>query len=245
MEQYNKIKFKDSKKKNSKKISAPLNSIQSTLGAVPEVDLAWHVRAWGWWVLQEAKKELEQYYPIINEKPSIAYLWACTVTCKNCRATIPLLKTRWLSKKNEKRVLLTIIPNEEKTGVVFGIQNDVPIKGRTSAEKRECDKRLGQGTVSRNGAWCPCCGKPGTVAMTREDIQHEGINKNLGVFLTSIVCNSPSGKEYRLPTLQEKQAILKADEDLPFIFSKIPFGRPQELITIDGKGRYLVRSIWF
>ena len=76
MEQYNKIKFKDSKKKNSKKISAPLNSIQSTLGAVPEVDLAWHVRAWGWWVLQEAKKELEQYYPIINEKPSIAYLWA-------------------------------------------------------------------------------------------------------------------------------------------------------------------------
>ncbi len=236
MEQYNKIKFKDSKKKNSKKISAPLNSIQSTLGAVPEVDLAWHVRAWGWWVLQEAKKELEQYYPIINEKPSIAYLWARTVTCKNCRATIPLLKTRWLSKKNEKRVLLTIIPNEEKTGVVFGIQNDVPIKGRTSAEKRECDKQLGQGTVSRNGAWCPCCGKPGTVAMTREDIQHEGINKNLGVFLTSIVCNSPSGKEYRLPTLQEKQAILKADEDLPFIFSKIPFGRPQELITIDGKG---------
>ena len=27
-------------------------------------------------------------------KPSVAYLWARTVTCKNCRATIPLLKTQ-------------------------------------------------------------------------------------------------------------------------------------------------------
>ena len=25
-----------------------------------EADLAWHVRAWGWWVLREARRELEE-----------------------------------------------------------------------------------------------------------------------------------------------------------------------------------------
>jgi len=54
-------------------------------------------------------------------KPAVAYLWARTVTCKNCRATIPLLKTRWLCKKDKKRVLLTMEPNRDKTGVVFDI----------------------------------------------------------------------------------------------------------------------------
>ncbi|HID22932.1 MAG TPA: hypothetical protein EYP14_11110, partial [Planctomycetaceae bacterium] len=38
----------------------------------------------------------------------MAYLWARTVTCKNCRATVPLLKTRWLCKRTNKRVLLTL-----------------------------------------------------------------------------------------------------------------------------------------
>ncbi len=32
--------------------------------------------------------------PRWGAKPTVAYLWACTVRCKGCRATIPLLKTR-------------------------------------------------------------------------------------------------------------------------------------------------------
>jgi len=43
---------------------------------------------------------------VVDGKPTVAYLWARTVTCKNCRATVPLLKTRWLCKKDSKRVLL-------------------------------------------------------------------------------------------------------------------------------------------
>lgn len=135
-----------------------------------KADLAWHVRAWGQWVLHHARKELARYYPVYAEfepvdatsrrviasggtpllpyekqpirlvplkedgtpdvdalnkdfsqeyltkkenprwvaKPTVAYLWARTVKCKNCRATIPLLKTRWLCKKEKKRVLLTV-----------------------------------------------------------------------------------------------------------------------------------------
>ena len=71
----------------------------------PEADLAWHVRAWGKWVHQKATADLEQYYPKIDGKPTVAYLWTRTVKCKNC-AMIPFLKTKWLCKKDNKRVLL-------------------------------------------------------------------------------------------------------------------------------------------
>src|SRR2546426_599776 len=114
-----------------------------------ESELAWQVRAWGWWVLQQAKTDLEHFYPTIGGKPTVAYLWARTVTCKNCRATVPLLKTRWLCKKDRKRVLLTMEPNGANTGVVFGVEPDVPVNGGNAAQRREHDKRLGKGTMSR------------------------------------------------------------------------------------------------
>jgi hypothetical protein len=30
---------------------------------VPKADLAWHVKAWGYWVLDKARRELARYYP--------------------------------------------------------------------------------------------------------------------------------------------------------------------------------------
>src|SRR5579884_4180404 len=86
-----------------------------------EADLAWHVRAWGRWVLARERGDLERFYPTIDGKPTVAYLWARTVKCKNCRATIPLLKTKWLCRKDNKRVLLRVEPNADRTGPVFSI----------------------------------------------------------------------------------------------------------------------------
>ena len=63
-------------------------------------------------------------------KPTVAYLWARTVRCKGCRATVPLLKTRWLAKKGLKRVLLTMTANEAGSGVVFGVNPVAPSGGR-------------------------------------------------------------------------------------------------------------------
>jgi len=228
-----------------------------------EADLAWQVRAWGLWVLNQARKDLARFYPTYADfeplvkvgnwekrpmrlvpldedckldidalnaefdesylsdptkprwiaKPTVAYLWARTVTCKNCRATIPLLKTRWLCKKDRKRVLLTMEPNADRTGVIFGIENNVLVVGKNAAQRREHDKRIGQGTMSRNGAWCPCCGNPNTVAMTMEDIRLEGQAGRMGAMMTAVVVDpikprlkrkagddTAAGKEYRLPT---------------------------------------------
>ncbi len=197
-----------------------------------EADLAWHVRAWGWWVLQQARADLAPFYPIIDDKPTVAYLWARTVTCKNCRATVPLLKTLWLCKKEKKRVALTMKPNAEKTGVVFGIWHDVPVGKGSAAKKREYDKQVGGGTMSGTGATCPCCG----TIMTKEEIRREGIKGCLGTLMTAVAVEGPDGKEYRLPTLEETQYAKEAEKKLEAVFADIPFGLPRESLTLDAKG---------
>ena len=75
-------------------------------------------------------------------KPTVGYLWARTVACKNCRARVPLLKTCWLSKKANKRTLLTMTPNADKSGVVYAIENNIPARGGNAAQNREHDKRM-------------------------------------------------------------------------------------------------------
>ena len=200
----------------------------------PEADLAWHVRAWGRWVLQRARTDLERFYPTVDGKPTVAYLWARTVYCKNCRAEIPLLKTRWLCKKENKRVVLTMEPNGERTGVIFGVQNDVPKVGGNGAQRRAYDKQVGQGTMSSKGVWCPCCGKPGTVAMLSEDLRQEAQGGRMGTRMTAVVIDGPSGKEYRLPTSDEIALAAEASQELERVFAAIPFGLPNEPVPQGG-----------
>src|SRR3990172_3056318 len=150
--------FKGTGKLTKKQLERNLQATQLGLFPPPNVDLSWHVRAWGWWVLQRAKADLERFYPAVDGKPTVAYLWARMVACKDCRATVPLLKTRWLCKKDNKRVLLTLVPEAGEKGVVFGVETDVPVVGANAAQRREHDKRIGAGTMSRSGAKCPCCG---------------------------------------------------------------------------------------
>src|SRR6266516_3313344 len=201
-----------------------LTGIQTNVVSV-EADLAWHVRAWGWWVLQQAKTDLERFYPTVDGKPPVAYLWARTVSCKNCRATVPLLKTRWLCKKENKRVVLTMEPNADKTGVVFSILSDASSLQRGStAQKRQYDKALADGTMSRSGVTCPCC----STIMTMETIRQEALAGQLGAIMTAVVVDSPYGKEYRLPTPEEITIVTVAEQELEGVYTKIPFNIPNE-----------------
>jgi len=192
-----------------------------------EADLAWHVRAWGWWVLQRAKADLERFYPTIDGQPTVAYLWARTVKCKNCRATMPLLKTKWLCKKDNKRILLKVEPNANKTGPVFSILSgeDAATQGGNGAQRREYDKKLSAGTMSRSGATCVCCGLP---SMTMEDIRLEGKAGRLGTTMTTVVVDGPDGKEYRLPTHDEIRVATEAENEIERVFAEIPFGIPND-----------------
>ena len=265
---------------------APLQRDHTTIDA----DLAWHVRAWGRWVLAQARRELASCYPTYAEftaleadagmpagdaedprmrlleidedgvthveplnaefdaaylkdprkprwiaKPTVAYLWARTVTCKQCRANLSLLKTRWLCKKDAKRVLLTMESKPDGTGVVFGVQANVPQNGGNGAQRREHDRRIGAGTMSRTGATCPCCG----AIMTMQDVRLEGRAGRLNAMMTAVVVDGLKGKEYRLPTDHEVKAAQVSEERLRTVYAHIPYGVPEEPITEDAK-----RNTW-
>ena len=247
-----------------------------------EADLAWHVRAWGRWVLAGARRELAAYYPTYADfqpltkdadfeprpmrlldtdedgvpmldplnaefdaanlrdprnprwvaKPTVAYLWARTVPCKQCRATLPLLKTRWLCKKGNKRVLLRMEADAERTGVVFGVRADVSRNGGNPAQRREHDRRIGAGTMSRTGATCPRC----ETIMTMDDIRYEGRAGRLGAVMSAVVVVGPKGKEYRLPTDHERAATEVTEEQLQALYADIPFGLPEEQTPKAGAG---------
>jgi adenine-specific DNA methylase len=163
-------------------------------------------------------------------KPTVAYLWARTVQCKNCRAVIPLLKTRWLCKKDKKRVVLTMAPNPSGDGVVFGVESEVPSQGANAAARREHDKRLGAGTMSRSGATCPCC----NTIMSSEDIRLEARAGRLGQVLTSAVVDGQFGKEYRVPTELEISLDRAARAKLDQYVNRLPFGPLKEPIPQGG-----------
>ena len=72
--------------------------------------------------------EFDSYYleqdanPRWVAKPAVAYLWARTVRCRDCRAEIPLLKTGWLCRKGGKRVALRMTPADGGAGVAIGVE---------------------------------------------------------------------------------------------------------------------------
>ena len=151
----------------------------------------------------------DKFNPRWVAKPTVAYLWARTVACKNCRATIPLLKTTWVCKTDTKRIRLLIEPRANKTGVDFSLESNVAERGGNPAQKRENDKKLGAGTMSRAGAQCPCC----PAIMESEDIRYEGKNGRLGLLMTVVVVDGLRGKEYRLPTQIERSCAEVASSD--------------------------------
>ncbi len=165
-------------------------------------------------------------------KPTVAYLWARTVRCANCRAEIPLLKTRWLCKKPGKRVLLAMAPREDGTGVDFALEHDVAEGEGNAASRREHDRRLGAGTMSRSGAMCPCCGGVATMA----DLRNEGRAGRLGERMTAVVVDGQRGKEYRLPAEAEIEAATVGEEELHRVFAEVPFGLPEERTPRGGAG---------
>jgi putative DNA methylase len=244
--------------------------------------LGWHVRAWGNWVLGEARRELAERYPSYAEwqtmdgtapeetkplslmptdadandavatmnsgisaaelrnpetarwvvKPTVAYLWARTVSCKSCRATIPLLKTRWLCRTDSRRVALEMAPNAARDGVVFSVTGDVPEPSGNAAQRKAAYSALGGGTMSRAGVKCPCC----SGVMRMEDLRYEGQAGRLGSTMTAVAIDGPGGKEFRRPTDHELRVVAIESDDLEAAYADVPFGLPAEPTPKAGGG---------
>ena len=150
------------------------------------------VKKWGAWVLVEAKKELEKFYPQ-EEGGSIpvGWIWARTIPCQHpsCGVEIPLMRQFWLAKKPKKKVAL--YPFDENGAVNFKIVGDgyEPMPEGFDPTK---------GTVSRAVAVCLVCGGTVEAKLTRKLFQ----DRSAGERMVAVVMYKPgtTGKRYRLAT---------------------------------------------
>ena len=172
----------------------------------PQNPLLQAVSAWGQWVLEEARKELERFYPKDKDGSiPIGYIWARTLPCQNpaCGVEIPLMRQTWLAKKDKKRIALKLIPNQAAKRV------EVKIVG---ADGQPLDFDPEEGTVARAHVRCPLCG--GTIDdKTTRRLFCEG---KAGQRMMAVVLHHPkrTGKNYRLPTERDLQAYRAAETAL-------------------------------
>ena len=207
-------------------------------------DLADHVRLWGQWVLENARSELADYYPIIDNKPTVAYLWARTVPCQDpqCGATVPLLKTLWVCKKMEKilkdtpenrnrpdflRIKKTknqakVVINGKRALKLYPDPKTKQVRFEIITPKKTMD--VGEPTMSGATATCPFCESQQPTDYIKR-CGHEG---KLKAQMTAVVYQAEYGKEYRPPA--EVDAAEIPSKALEGIANKIPYGRPNEAL---------------
>ncbi|MCI0539270.1 MAG: DUF1156 domain-containing protein [Verrucomicrobiales bacterium] len=227
----------------AKPIQGNDSSIHSdALTALPDADLAWHVRAWGRWVLERSRQELAARYPTVDGEPTVAYLWARTARDPQTTGRIPLLKTFWLCKKKGKRTALLPTPLADGSGVTFKLvreadfvkpervieENGFLQRWEVTPEKLE--SFLNQGTMNRAGVWSPCSGRPGVIALTMQDMRRQGQQGLLGAQMTVVVVdkkkptNKGTFRHYRLPAESEIQGAAVEIEELEEVFRHLPHG---------------------
>ncbi len=176
------------------------------------------VKAWGEWVLEQARKELAGFYPALNGETPIAYLWSRTIRCPNpdCGAEIPLFRQFWLARKANKQVALKPIPNRNVRRVDFAI---------VEGEDRDFDPS--KGTVSRGNAVCLLCG----TAAKDKYLKAEAQAGRMGHRLVAVVTTrgKGQGRNYRLATEEDLAAFQEAEKALERLLqtpSPWPYGLP-------------------
>ena len=169
-------------------------------------------------------------------KPVVAYLWARTATCSDCRGEVPLLKTRWLCRKGKKRAWLGMETKADGGFDVFGTEGAVSTTQARHLDERDREVEesadAGAGTMSRTGVTCPHCGS----VLTMANLRREGRAGRLGATLTAVVVDGQRGKEYRSPMPEEIEAATVGDDELQRVWTDIPFGLPDEATPKAGAG---------
>jgi len=171
--------------------------------------LAEDVRYYGKWMRDEAEKRIGHLYPKaklpkelqyrdktgkwVEEATVIAWLWARTVKCPNpaCGATMPLVRSFWLSTKKGKKAWVEPIIDREAKTVRFQVKTG--------------EGQPPEGTVNRNGATCICCG----ASVPLKHVRSEGKAGRMSAQLMAIVAKGQRGRTYLAPS-EEHVAVTKA-----------------------------------
>lgn len=164
--------------------------------------IAEDVRFYGEWMKHEAYKRIGHLYPEYFDKTNhrytvIAWIWARTVKCPNpaCGCQLPLAKTFELSTKK---------------GSTFSV--DISFNNGKCTYHVVSGKAKQQGTISRNGAICPCCG----ASVGFSYIRNEGIEGRIGSDLMAIVAEGDKGRLYFSPNEDHRHiAMISKPEKFP------------------------------
>lgn len=165
--------------------------------------LARDIYYYGRWMRNEAERHIGHLYPKVTlpaeygggEATVIAWLWARTVKCPNpaCGATMPLVRSFWLSTRKGKEAWIEPIIDQSKKEVNFKIHVG---KGKPP-----------EGTVNRRGAKCICCG----TAVPFDYIRNEGKSGRMEAQILAIVGNGQHGRIY-ISSDKEHEFISKMQE---------------------------------
>lgn len=201
-------------------------------------ELAEELRRVGGEIKKQAEKELVEFYPRDPDGATpIAYLWARTVRCEspNCGAEIPLMRSFWLCKKPKRKRALklkVVGPAGEPPHVEFEIFEP------------KTDRDVRGGTVTRARATCPCCNTvlPPERVRTQLSGQRGGADvvfdtngKRIGgARMFAVVTLSPGiqGRNYRLPTARDYDAVWKAQKRLKQILDEWEQGGKKGLCPV-------------
>lgn len=198
------------------------------------------IEAWGTWILEQVRPQLEPYYPSEAGETVIAYFWAKTVRCTNptCGAEIPLVAHRWLSKRDGKSpVAFRLLPQPDRT-----LQVEI-LKGK----KATADKPA-QGTMARGSVQCPFC--PQTVSPVQMKAQFQAGQDGRFMLAVAYKRDEESGTLFRPATDGDRESFQRASaalaqaeaaHDDPF-FPLVPDEPLPEKSRGNNLGRYGVRT---
>ncbi len=177
------------------------------------------VKKWGNWVLEEARKELADFYRSSDpEETIVGYIWARTLPCQNptCGAEIPLMRQFWLAKKKDREIALYLVVRDGR------VDFEIVTRGKRVGARRAAPGTQyapwpegfnpSKGTVSRAVVTCPVCGAVMDANPTRR-LFRDG---RAGQRMVAVVTTRPgqTGKFYRLPTQADLDAYAAAERAL-------------------------------
>lgn len=163
--------------------------------------LAEDVRHYGRWMRDEAEKRIGHLYPKgPNGETVIAWLWARTVRCPNpaCGATMPLVRSFWLSKKPNKQAWVepVVVGGDATHNGRLGIRFVVKDNQKDGAPPDP--PKLGRGAKFR----CLVCDQISDDA----HIKAEGKAGRMGQQLMAVVAEGQRGRKY-LEATEEHVAV--------------------------------------
>ena len=157
--------------------------------------LAFDVEYYARKLLKMVEDKIGHLYPIDeNGNKPIAYIWARTIKCSNpsCQYEIPLVGTKYLCNKSEKKVAFNFIENKILKNFDIKIKSGKEINFDTV------------GTVSKSKAICPHCKSINDTRYLKDTSKAIGLGKKM----IAVVIEGEKSKDYLIPTKDDINSAL-------------------------------------